>query len=104
MKERRTQLTASELQYLDKSQSGETVKNNERGEGSEPHHPDKFQASQSTEKSTSDGHHALHHPDGQHPDRGTKHEIHPNLDKGKSESFPNMEKGRAIFPPRTNSR
>ncbi|OIT03785.1 PREDICTED: rho GTPase-activating protein REN1-like [Nicotiana attenuata] len=104
LKERRTQLTASELQYLDKSQSGEPVKNNERGKGSEPHHPDKFQASQSTEKSTSDSHHALHHPDGQHPDRGTKHEIHPNLDKGKSESFPNTEKGRAIFPPRTNSR
>ncbi|KAK4352333.1 hypothetical protein RND71_027851 [Anisodus tanguticus] len=91
LKERRTQI-ANELQHLDKIQSDEPVKNNEKGKGSEPQHPDKVQASQgqTSEKNRPD-------------DGGTIQEVHPNLDKGKSDSLSNTEKDRAVIPPRTNS-
>ncbi|KAK4359134.1 hypothetical protein RND71_021363 [Anisodus tanguticus] len=74
LKERRTQI-ANELEHLDKNQSDQPVKNNERGKGSETHPPDKAQASQSqtSEKNRPD-------------DGGTKQEVHPNLDKGKSDT------------------
>lgn len=100
LKERRTQI-ANELEHLDKSQPDQPVKNNERGKGSESHHPDKVQASQSqtSEKNRPDDGQSL-----QHPDRGTKQEVHPNLDKGKSDSSQNTEKGRAVIPPRPNPR
>ncbi|XP_059279639.1 rho GTPase-activating protein REN1 isoform X1 [Lycium ferocissimum] len=92
LKERRTQI-ASELQHLDKNHSDQPVKNNERGKGSE-----QASQSQTTEKRPDDGQSL------QHPDQGTKQEEHSNLDKGISDSLPNTEKGRAVNPPRTNSR
>lgn len=99
LKERRTQI-ANELQHLDKSQSDQPVKNNEKGKGSEHHHPDKVQPSQSqtSEKNGADDGQSL-----EHPDRGTQQEVHPNLDK-KSGSLPNSGKGRSFIHPRTNSR
>ncbi|XP_015074058.1 rho GTPase-activating protein REN1 isoform X2 [Solanum pennellii] len=89
LKERRTQI-ASELQHLDKNQSDQAVKNNGKVQASQ---------SQTAEKNRLDDRQSL-----QHPDQGTKKEVHPNLDKVKSDSLPNTEKGRAVVPPRTNSR
>ncbi|XP_060199032.1 rho GTPase-activating protein REN1-like isoform X3 [Lycium barbarum] len=93
LKERRTQI-ASELQHLDKNHSDQPVQNNERGKRSE-----QASQSQTTEKNRPDDGQSL-----QHPDQGTKQEEHSNLDKGISDSLPNTEKGRAVNPPRTNSR
>lgn len=89
MKERRTQI-ASELQYLDKNQSDQAVKNNGKVQASR---------SQTAEKNRLNDRQSL-----QHPDQGTKKEVHPNLDKVKSDSLPNTEKGQAVVPPWTNSR
>ncbi|KAH0685093.1 hypothetical protein KY290_023564 [Solanum tuberosum] len=89
LKERRTQI-ASELQHLDKNQSDQPVKNNGKVQASR---------SQTSEKNRLDDGQSL-----QHPDQGTKKEVHPNLDKVKSDSLPNTEKGQAVVPPRTNSR
>lgn len=100
LKERRTQI-ASELEHIDKNQSDQPVKNNEKGKGSKPQQPDKVQASQSetSEKNGPDEGESL-----QRPDEGTQQELHPSLEKGKSDSLPNMEKGQAVIPPTTNSR
>ncbi|KAL3340180.1 hypothetical protein AABB24_028685 [Solanum stoloniferum] len=89
LKERRTQI-ASELQHLDKNQSDQPVKNNGKVQASQ---------SQTSEKNGLDDGQSL-----QHPDQGTKKEVHPNLDKVKSDSLPYTEKGQAVVPPRTNSR
>ncbi|XP_049389911.1 rho GTPase-activating protein REN1 isoform X2 [Solanum stenotomum] len=89
LKERRTQI-ASELQHLDKNQSDQPVKNNGKVQASR---------SQTSEKNRLDDGQSL-----QHPDQGTKKEVHPNLDKVKSDSLPNTEKGQAVVPPSTNSR
>ncbi|KAH0681402.1 hypothetical protein KY284_022487 [Solanum tuberosum] len=89
LKERRTQIS-SELQHLDKNQSDQPVKNNGKVQASR---------SQTSEKNRLDDGQSL-----QHPDQGTKKEVHPNLDKVKSDSLPNTEKGQAVVPPRTNSR
>lgn len=89
LKERRTQI-ASELQHLDKNQSDQPVKNNGKVQASR---------SQTSEKNRLDDGQSL-----QHPDQGTKKEVHPNLDKVKSDSLPKTEKGQAVGPPRTNSR
>lgn len=89
LKERRTQI-ASELQHLDKNQSDQPVKNNGKVQASR---------SQTSEKNRLDDCQSL-----QHPDQGTKKEVHPNLDKVKSDSLPKTEKGQAVGPPRTNSR
>ncbi|KAH0694164.1 hypothetical protein KY285_021261 [Solanum tuberosum] len=84
LKERRTQI-ASELQHLDKNQSDRPVKNNGKVQTSEKNGLDDGQSLQ-------------------HSDQGTKKEVHPNLDKVKSDSLPKTEKGQAVVPPRTNSR
>ncbi|KAG5612747.1 hypothetical protein H5410_024028 [Solanum commersonii] len=89
LKERRTQI-ASELQHLDKNQSDQPVKNNGKVQASR---------SQTSEKNRLDDGQSL-----QHPDQGTKKEVHPNLDKVKPDSLPKTEKGQAVGPPRTNSR
>lgn len=40
----------------------------------------------------------------QNVDKARKAEGHPNLERGKSESFPTADKGSSKFPPRTYSR
>ncbi|KAL3514256.1 hypothetical protein ACH5RR_026973 [Cinchona calisaya] len=101
LKERRTQI-ANELQNMDKSRSsGLPIQNPERGKGSEAR-----QSLQNTEKlqgsegQSSENNKGLdrHHNQGRRPD------AHPNLVRGKSESFPPVDKGRAMVTPRTNSR
>lgn len=97
---------------MDKSQSsGLPVQNPERGKGSEArqslHNMEKLQESegQSSDKNKGlDSHHQSLNSSDDHSDKGRRPDAHPNLDRGKSESFPPVDKGRSIVTPRTNSR
>ncbi|CDP11488.1 unnamed protein product [Coffea canephora] len=111
LKERRTQI-ANEIQNMDKSRSsGLPVQNPERGKGSEARqslqNTEKLQVSegQSSEKNEilDSYNQALPNFDGQ-SDQGKRPDAHPNLDRGKSESFPPVDKGRSKVTPRINSR
>ncbi|PIN00672.1 hypothetical protein CDL12_26825 [Handroanthus impetiginosus] len=114
LKERRSQI-ATELQNLDKGRnSGQSVPNLEQGTGSEQRQTvenlDKHQESKGLplEKNRESENRELHHdPNGQLPqnvDKGKSSEVHPNLERGKSESFPTVDKGHSKVPPRTYSR
>lgn len=111
LKERRTQI-ANEIQNMDKSRSsGLPVQNPDRGKGSEARqslqNTEKLQVleGQSSEKNEilDSYHQSLPNFDGQ-SDLGRRPDAHPNLDRGKSESFPPVDKGRSKVTPRTYSR
>ncbi|KAL2471398.1 Rho GTPase activation protein (RhoGAP) with PH domain [Abeliophyllum distichum] len=112
LKEKRTQI-ANELQNLDKSRnSGHSIHNFEQGEGSELHHSvpnaDNIQGSEGQSSERHRGTGSSHNQDSQlvqSANKARNTEGHPNLDRGKSESFPTVDKGRStIVPPRTYSR
>ncbi|KAL2489050.1 rho GTPase-activating protein REN1-like [Forsythia ovata] len=112
LKEKRTQI-ANELQNLDKSRnSGHSIHKFEQGEGSEPRrsvpNADNIQGSEGQSSERHRGTDSIHIQDSQlvqNANKARNTEGHPNLDRGKSESFPTVDKGRStIVPPRTYSR
>ncbi|XP_022848838.1 rho GTPase-activating protein REN1-like [Olea europaea var. sylvestris] len=119
LKEKRAQI-ANELHNLDKSRSSghsnDSIHNFEQGEGSDHQHFHQHSVpnaenSQGSEGQSSERHRgsdSSHNQDiqfVQNANRARNAEEHPNLDRGKSESFPTVDKGRSSMrAPRAYSR
>ncbi|XP_073281878.1 rho GTPase-activating protein REN1-like isoform X6 [Primulina huaijiensis] len=104
LKERRSQI-ATELRNLDKGEnSSQPIQNLGQSGGSEHSHSNQDSKEQSLEKIQELENFESSHKSGDQNDRGTRLEVFPNLDRGKSESFPVDDKVRTRIPPRTYSR
>ncbi|XP_075511787.1 rho GTPase-activating protein REN1-like isoform X8 [Primulina tabacum] len=104
LKERRSQI-ATELRNLDKGEnSSQPIQNLGQSGGSEHCHSNQDSKEQSSEKIKELENFESSHKSGDQNDRGTRLEVFPNLDRGKSESFPVDDKVRTRIPPRTYSR
>ncbi|XP_073046452.1 rho GTPase-activating protein REN1 isoform X3 [Primulina eburnea] len=104
LKERRSQI-ATELRNLDKGEnSSQPIQNLGQSGGSEHCHCNQDSKEQSLEKIQDLENFESSHKSGDQNDRGTRLEVFPNLDRGKSESFPVDDKVRTRIPPRTYSR
>ncbi|XP_073142383.1 rho GTPase-activating protein REN1 isoform X2 [Henckelia pumila] len=104
LKERRSQI-ATELRNLDKGEnSSQRIQNLGQSGGSEYHQSHQDSKEQSLEKIQEPENFESSHKSDDQNDRGTKLEVFPNLERGKSESFPVDDKVRSRVPPRTYSR
>ncbi|XP_073053054.1 rho GTPase-activating protein REN1-like isoform X2 [Primulina eburnea] len=104
LKERRSQI-ATELRNLDKGEnSSQPIQNLGHSGGSENRQSHQNSKEQSLEKIQELENFESSHKSDDQNDRGTKLEVFPNLDRGKSESFPVDDKVQSRVPPRTYSR